>query len=204
MERELLSCTEFPVDLEELLTEHLPYSLPVLRRLQFTRFKDGMTPATRILFTSELGDNPFTDPKKKPTEFAVAYLDFSRGTEPHMWIYSTLEDCPVDIVEEVQHEKQVIAMMNKVKDANRLYGEREFHPNAVFIGSLNSVVRDVLEKHEIKVTRRAEWDYEKWLFRIEELPEERKFALPDGAHWAQVSAEDCEIARSRTHIQRKV
>lgn len=67
-----------------ILTDHLPHSLALLRRLQFTRFSGGKTDNTHVL-------SVFPDGGSHPDEaFAIAYLDFSRG--PYACILLTLEN----------------------------------------------------------------------------------------------------------------
>ncbi|KXJ95537.1 hypothetical protein Micbo1qcDRAFT_171892 [Microdochium bolleyi] len=94
-----------PAALLRLLEQHVPHSLPLLRRLQFTRFPGGVTEHTRILFACSSGsgggpsDGRPVDaqgddrlaPADGPNSFAAAYVDFSRGPETEVWMYSSLE-----------------------------------------------------------------------------------------------------------------
>lgn len=86
-----------------LLSAHLPYSLSLLRRLQFTKFPGGVTENARILYASDgavtpppslnggtgIAEAPADQHQQHP--FTAAYLDISRGPETQMWMYSTLE-----------------------------------------------------------------------------------------------------------------
>ncbi|KAI0200118.1 hypothetical protein F4808DRAFT_461259 [Astrocystis sublimbata] len=98
-------------------TPHFPYALPLARRLQFTKFPGGITEHARILWASEVslerhlcaaavgrsdgggvggGSEEEKEGGKKggrerETPFAAAYLDFSRGPETELWIYSSME-----------------------------------------------------------------------------------------------------------------
>ncbi|KAK8095789.1 Acetyltransferase [Apiospora kogelbergensis] len=96
-----------PEALSRLLSAHLPHSLALLRRLQFTKFPGGITEHARILYASDVTLSPPPpplDPGVAPDEakaaavamqvnypFTAAYLDISRGPETQMWIYSTME-----------------------------------------------------------------------------------------------------------------
>lgn len=94
-----------------LLSNHLPYSLPVLRRLQYAaNFSDnnysnglGTTPYSHVLFASrhsledlvqpfESGAEPEAEAVGKRRHFAAAFVDLSRFPETQAWVYSTLED----------------------------------------------------------------------------------------------------------------
>ncbi|KAI1845238.1 hypothetical protein JX265_005393 [Neoarthrinium moseri] len=102
-----------PTELLTLLNAHLPHSLPLLRRLQFTRFPGGITEHTRILFTAAPGDALISTaeqgsiateqdekaaltllPPEAPVSFTAAYLDLSRGPETELWMFCSLESLP--------------------------------------------------------------------------------------------------------------
>ncbi|KAI1486226.1 hypothetical protein F5X96DRAFT_682182 [Biscogniauxia mediterranea] len=98
--------TEPPAYLPALLTAHLPHSLPLLRRLQFTRFPGGITPHARIFVATTSSSSPTAteeeeeekaaeeppNPVAQPGQaFAAAYVDLSRGPETQVWLYSSLE-----------------------------------------------------------------------------------------------------------------
>jgi hypothetical protein len=71
-----------------LLKSHLPHSLPVLRRLQFSlNFSGGRTPHTHILYAHFFGN----DVGDTNSHFAAACVDLSRGPETQLWMYSSLE-----------------------------------------------------------------------------------------------------------------
>ncbi|KAH6634441.1 hypothetical protein B0J18DRAFT_416242 [Chaetomium sp. MPI-SDFR-AT-0129] len=85
------------------LTSHLPYSLPLLRRLQFAdKFKGGRTDETHVLY-ARLGRHPGVDGSASGDDhdgngdgvetghFAAAYVDLSQGPETQVWVYSSLE-----------------------------------------------------------------------------------------------------------------
>ncbi|KAK3356153.1 hypothetical protein B0H65DRAFT_69666 [Neurospora tetraspora] len=99
-----------------LLSQHLPHSLPVLRRLQYAaNFPSnglGTTPYSHVLFASKhsveecLGLNTATatatqdqhngfKAEEEHKHFAAAFVDLSRFPETQVWVYSTLEDYAV-------------------------------------------------------------------------------------------------------------
>ncbi|GAB1310443.1 hypothetical protein MFIFM68171_00653 [Madurella fahalii] len=106
----LLTDTPNPPDpLLSLLHSHLPYSLPVLRRLQFARnFPGGATPHTHVLHARySIASSPSSSPSARNSQpqsesqiaqdqdeqaFAAAYVDLSRAPETQCWVYSMLED----------------------------------------------------------------------------------------------------------------
>lgn len=118
---------QVPERLLALLTGHLPYSLPTLRRLQFAhRVKGGSSPTTRILLAYNATDSPAAgagDPVTPgPASFAAAYVDPSRGPETECWLYSTLEDGgeagnPPD----PECVEQVLALLRRIRKIHAEY-----------------------------------------------------------------------------------
>lgn len=98
-----ITLTDTPTPPDALLARlqsHLPYSLPVLRRLQFARnFPGGSTPHTHVLYattittsTPHLADKQENGEVDEKRPFAAAYVDLSREPETEVWLYSTAED----------------------------------------------------------------------------------------------------------------
>jgi hypothetical protein len=97
--------------IERLARSHLPHALPMIRRLRFARFPGGITEHTRILWSSASSLEEDRQQQHQQlaagsgqclrgtgngegrvkTPFAAAYLDFSRGPETELWIYSSME-----------------------------------------------------------------------------------------------------------------
>ncbi|KAK4220146.1 hypothetical protein QBC37DRAFT_407962 [Rhypophila decipiens] len=81
-----------PTASDELVTElkrHLPFSIPVLRRIQFAnKFPGppGSTEFAHVLWAF------YEEEEDEQKHFAAAYVDLSRGPETQCWIYCTLED----------------------------------------------------------------------------------------------------------------
>jgi len=189
-----------PTWLVVALEEHLPYSLPLLRRLQFTSYPKGRTPSSHVVFVG--GSDDAAQTATKIDAFAAAYVDFSRGLETQMWMYSTLEDGQADDATLLLCEDQIVTLVAEVGRISSQFTEQRAYPNSVLIGTLNAVVRSAMEKRGICVRARSALGYEKWLVKVDDLPAED--VLPDGMTWAAVTAADCVLVLSRTAIQRQV
>lgn len=199
MASHVVSFSSVPDKLVELLTVELPYSLPLLRRLQATKFKHGTSPHARIVFVS---DTEF--PLEEQLHYTAAYLDFSRQ-ETQMYIYSTLEhrrnrdDASITQL----YEQQLAQMVQEVIRLRKEYSQDLLfkNPDRILIGTLHSQVRSILEKFEGRVEPRPTGVYDKWLMRRDELPlsEER---LPSGMYWDSANLDDCRLVVSRTDIPR--
>ncbi|KXX75109.1 hypothetical protein MMYC01_207637 [Madurella mycetomatis] len=215
-----------PAPLLALLHAHLPYSLPVLRRLQFARnFPGGATPHTH-------------DQDKQ--QFAAAYVDLSRAPETQCWLYSTLEDgSPAggsgdgggncldhqggrsehggeeERKEEGEEEEEeaaidlVLAVLRRVRAIALAIAGAD--GKAVLVGSLHEGVRQGLLARGVVMHKTPnvpdDWDWEfcgKWLFQVEELPllAHGEPPLP-GMRWDRVRREDVGLVLSRTSIARQ-
>ncbi|GKT47825.1 uncharacterized protein ColSpa_08006 [Colletotrichum spaethianum] len=197
--------TTVPDGLIPLLESHLPNSLPILRRLQFTRFRGGMRPTARIIFAS---DSPLvaeqTGQSPSQRNFTAAYLDFGSNIETQLFIYSTLEDGTItDGQEREAAELQIMAAIDAVKQVSREQPDNRAYPGGCLVGTLATVTRETMIKRGVVVKQRAVYEYEKWLFRVDEVPE-FEVTLPEGATWAPATERDCEVVISRTTVPRQV
>ncbi|OHW92182.1 GNAT family protein [Colletotrichum incanum] len=197
--------TAVPDGLTALLESHLPKSLPILRRLQFTRFKGGMRPTARVIFAS---DSPLvseqTGPSTPQRSFTVAYLDFGSNIETQLFMYSTLENGTTTTEEERETaELQIMAALDAVRQVSREQPDNRAYPGGCLVGTLATVTRETMIKRGVIVKQRAVYEYEKWLFRVEEVPE-FNVTLPEGATWAPATEQDCEVVISRTTVPRQV
>ncbi|KAH6691864.1 acetyltransferase [Verticillium dahliae] len=207
--------SEVPDGILDLLILHLPYSLSLVRRLQYTAASPtGKTPSARIVVAS---DSPPAEPTRHDAgfdvtarHFTVSYFDPSRGPETQTWIYSTLEDAHardssvVLAQDETAHcEKQIMAVVSEVKRIAREYDAVEplAFPRQVIVGTLHHAVRAVMRKHDVSLTHRH--DYQKIIFPFDKLPS-ADAALPAGLSFETTTLEDCHIVKSRTDIPRKV
>ncbi|XXG94538.1 hypothetical protein Hte_000795 [Hypoxylon texense] len=221
--------TEPPEALINLLrTHHLPHALPLLRRMRFTRFPGGITEHARILFASAAAAELADDLPAGRTPFAAAYLDFSRGPETEIWLYSSLERRPdalalaavsgnvaatrgdeEDREEENREEenreeeaarcaRRVLAEVKRQRDA---YSEERRALSTILAGTLSETLRMALVNQGVVF---AGVDvYDKWVFRLDALPDVlQKTPLADDMLWDRFRREDIPLMLSRTHIQR--
>ncbi|GAW22910.1 hypothetical protein ANO14919_124560 [Xylariales sp. No.14919] len=246
MAAEVAVYTTPPEALVELLTRsYLPHSLPLIRRLRFaTRFHGGITEHARILWCSRLsledhlavghrsvdgeieaGKEAGVDKKWEEIEApcAAAYLDFSRGPETELWIYSSMErrlgrktDDDKEGLNDGDRQRDeiacAVALLREVKNQQDLYFvpgstqamEREFP--TILVGSLNEVLRERLVAREVGMAIVSTGLYDKWVFKVDELPD---VALPetlgDSQRWAwdTVRREDIPFILSRSKIHRR-
>lgn len=200
-----------PPDLVNLLVAHLPYSLPVLRRLQFAvKFPSFTTPHARIL-------HAFSDTEK---HFAVTYLDLSRAPETECWLYSTLQDFSSSLdtanvttnlseSEASLCDDLVLAILGRARllepevPKPRLAGS-----GRTVLGSLDEAVRLRLLAQGVRMTKtpavadEIDWEFcGKWLFRVDELPD--MSAAEHTWVWDVVRRGDIPLIQSRTHIPRQ-
>lgn len=180
----------------ELLNARLPTSLPLLRRLQFSQLPEGTTSNARIVFVSDSADLR-DDP---PEAFTVAYLDFSFGPDTQSWMYSTLED-PSSTSAEAVYDDQLAVLINEIIRLKKEYGKPLVYPDSLLVGTLHSHVRQLLERSG-RAKPRATGNYDKWLFRFENLPSAEE-VLPEGMYWDKASLEDCQIVVSRSDLPRR-
>ncbi|KAI1415909.1 hypothetical protein F5Y13DRAFT_139963 [Hypoxylon sp. FL1857] len=211
--------TSPPDALETLLrAHHVPHALPLLRRMRFTRFPGGITEHTRILFAAaggaELGD------VTADTPFAAAYLDLSRGPETEIWLYSSLERRPDALVsaasqsrsaatrergtakEEEKEEaaaqcaRRVLAEVKRQRDA---YSAERAAVSTILAGTLSETLRLALLNQGVVFAQVNVYD--KWVFRLDGLPDVPSPLAPDMG-WRGFRREDIPLMLSRTSIKR--
>lgn len=195
--------TRVPDGLLDLLSAHLPYSLPLLRRLQFTESRGGLTPTSRVLFASESG-RPVQDAATyQPGHFTAAYVDPAAGPETQMWIYSTLEDGGTPPEDEKTSSQLIVSVVHQARKISREHIGDLAYSGDILVGSLHLSVREAMKKGEVPFSMRSALGYDKWLFNVDELPigEPR---ISDGMYWAPASRDDCLLAISRNDLPRQV
>ncbi|KAG8423371.1 hypothetical protein J3458_000272 [Metarhizium acridum] len=188
-----------PEELLRLLASQLPASLTLLRRLQFALYRNFTRPDARIIVSSDtgrVGDGP-----TKPKYFAVAYAEFSTGPDTQMVMYSSMEQGSPTDEELPVHEGHVMNLVRTLVRLRKEYGGKLVYGNSLLVGSLHSDVRNILAKTG-RVTTRPSGDYDKWLFRMEHLPEPKETLHLAGMRWGTASLEDCRLVASRTDIPR--
>ncbi|KPM43312.1 hypothetical protein AK830_g3248 [Neonectria ditissima] len=188
-----------PDGLLQLLTGHLPFSLPLLRRLQYTKYSHGITPTARIIFVSDTGEVSGGFPR--PERFTACYVDVGSDHNTQMWLYSTLEDQDqVGADDDKFYEQQLRALVDEIIHIAKDYGRELVYSDAVLIGTLHSSVRNILERTG-RVTGRKTGLYDKWLFKVEDIPDSGS-PLPEGIYWDEATLADCKLAISRSDIPR--
>jgi hypothetical protein len=172
----------------KVLKQHLPYSLPTLRRLQFMETPGGCkTSNSHILSTF--------DTEAPGKDFLIAFLDFSRGPDTELWLYSSLEN-PATPGDDAVCEEQVLKLLARVRKIEGNYEAQRATPGILLIGSIHTRVFKILQKHSLVKSRTSE--HFKFLFRVKDLPLGR--ALPDGLSWSEVRPSDMPLILSRTPI----
>jgi hypothetical protein len=181
-----------PYELLDRLKARLPSSVTVLRRLQFAKYNGATTPATRIISIINSSDT---------SKFTAAFVDFVRGPDTQMFIYSTLEDEPsTDSAVNDAYKEQFQALVGEVDRLVADHGELPWYPHGVLLGSLHTRVRRLLETMD-RVEGRPTGYYDKWLFRAEDIPAIEE-ELPEGMSWDTATLDDCKVVVSRTDIPR--
>ncbi|KAI3400445.1 hypothetical protein diail_3066 [Diaporthe ilicicola] len=223
--------TEFttPVPQTEfgILRDHLPQSLALLRRIQFTHYQQGTTEHARYLFVSD-SDGAINGGERSgqssPRHFATAYLDLSKGPETEMFFYSTLEDAkdpaavPGDEVEHVLdlvvalfQRARLIAQAATSSGAYKLYRREDnggpSGAGGVMVGGLHQPTYELLRVRRGFLS--SYWNpHDAWLFRLDRLPPlgEGLMSLRGegyrelGLAWDVVRRQDVPLIASRTYI----
>ena len=193
--------TSVPDGLFALLAERLPTALTILRRLQLAARQIASKPKARILFVTDSGS--LGDGSAKPRCFTAVYANFAAATETQMFMYSTLEDKSVGdhtAVDQAEHEAQLNSVVAALVGLRAELDPESVHPSSLILGSVHSDVRAILEKSG-RVRARESGNYDKWLFRAEDLPQSEP-QLPEGMHWDGATNADCRLVVSRTDIPR--
>ena len=186
-------------DLLTLLSHQLPYSLPLLRRLQFAQLEGGLPQTAKVVLAadSELSD------LKSPEKFTVMYVDVGGGPDTQAWVYSTYEHPELATVEDTTiYEQQLDKIVQASIRIAKEYGQKLVYGDAVLVGTIHDSVRGLLYKSG-RVEPRETGAYDKWLFKYEDLPQDM-VELPKGMQWATATEDDCRMVISRTDIPRTV
>ncbi|RKU42636.1 hypothetical protein DL546_000261 [Coniochaeta pulveracea] len=222
--------TSPPSPLLTVLQSHLPYSLNVLRRLQFaSRVEGGSSPSAYTISVSS----------PDSAHFCAAYYDPSRGPETECWVYSTLEDAvpfntdpesfayiPPNLPEnEVKTcVEQLLLLFRRLAaieadftsscKEHGLPADTYREPGAVRIGACHETIRGLLMTAGVGirstgvVPKGKDWEfYAKWLARVDEMTKatelEKGKGLEEGMRWDTVRREDAELIKSRTSIPKR-
>ncbi|KAL2064981.1 hypothetical protein VTL71DRAFT_4121 [Oculimacula yallundae] len=174
-----------------LLSTHLPNSIALFRRLQFMNIAGGKTSNSHVLELYESDD-----------VFTIAYLDFSRGPETEMWLYSSTERLPGNKIE-AKCQQQVLEILKRVKGIETSYvaanGPRTT-PGIVCLGSLHEKTLAFLQGRQ-KVQDVTE-PFFKFIFESGNLPPEIPIKSEELVY-TEVRKKDILLVLSRTNIPRK-
>ena len=173
------------------LSDHLPHSIALFRRLQFMNIKGGKTTNSHVFTLFE-----------SPEIFTVAYLDFSRGTETEMWLYSSMERLPGSEIE-TNCQEQVLEILKRVKAIENPYVEANgtrATPGIVLIGSLHEKILRFLEDQQR--VKQATGPHFKFIFKAADLPPEIVLRSEDLVY-SEIRKSDIPLVLSRTEIPRK-
>jgi hypothetical protein len=159
----------------DALRQHLPYSLPTLRRLQFMKTSVVQTLSSHVLSSF--------DAEAPGKDFLVASLDLSKCPETEMWLYSSIEnpDRPGD---------------ERVRELERSYQGRRATPGIVMVATLHKTILEILEKHSMVKAKTEE--HFKFIFKMGELPPGKP--LPENLSWSTINPSDISLVLSRTEI----
>lgn len=176
--------------IEQVLTARLPQTLPVLRRLQFMKIKGGRT-ANSLVLASFKGEVERC--------CVVAYLDFSRGPETEMWLYSSMEDGELTKAEEALCQEQIVALLSYARQIERDFDRPRETPGIVLIGSLHEKALKALQRRGM--VEEATSPNIKFVFDTSKLPPAKP--IPDHLQWTTIRVKDIPLVLSRTDIPRK-
>ncbi|GKU05198.1 gnat family [Fusarium langsethiae] len=186
-----------PTGLLTLLSNQLPYSLPLLRRLQFTKLEGGLRETAKVILSADSKLEEF------PKQFTAMYVDVGGGPDTQTWIYSTYEHPDQAATRDTTiYEKQLDKIVQKSIEIAKDYGRELVYGDAVLLGTLHHSVRELLHKTG-RVQPRKTGVYDKWLFKYEDIPKD-EVELPEGMKWGTATEDDCRIVVSRTNIPRTV
>jgi hypothetical protein len=188
-----------PTELLTLLNKHLPYSLPLLRRVQFAKLEGGLRETAKVVVAADSK----LDDEESPETFSAMYVDVGGGPDTQAWIYSTVEHPDYATTGNTTiYEKQLDKIVQESIGIAKDYGREMVYGDAVLVGTLHDSVRDLLYKTG-RVVPRETGAYDKWLFKYEDIPKD-EVELPEGMQWGTATEDDCRIVMSRTEIPRTV
>lgn len=196
----------------DLLSSHLPYCLPILRRLQFHL----QTEYSQILTSFDQAMNPDIG-----TCFAIAYLDRSRRSETECWLYLSNEkpehcssspnclgckDAVLSILSQIASLPLPPSVHGMPGRADLSTGSLEAHAlnhDIMLAGSVHEKIAKIINEAGFGLTDMPGHSlrYTKYIFDIDSLPGDE--ILPPGLIWGNVREEDFDLVRSRTSIPRK-
>lgn len=133
--------------------------------------------------------------------FVIAYLDYSRGPETEMWLFSSLE-VGLDTEEEVlTSEHQLVALFCRAGQIEKQLNKPRSTPGVVLLGSAHEKVIEVLQRKQLVENVTGE-PYLKYIFDTQSFPQD--VPLPSANFsWGSIRPQDLSLVLSRTSIPRK-
>jgi hypothetical protein len=204
-----------------VLRELLPYTLPLLKRIEFNH----RSSASQILAT--FFPSSAEEQLNIPKCFAVAFLDRTRRPETECWIFLSGEvpgRCALssEIGKCIECKEALLVIIDAVKtsdvpkSAHEMDATNVSRTNPVLIsslkgelilfGALHEACVKVIQEHEPGAIappplKGLDTGYMKYLFRPSSLPEPRD--LPKDFGWGAVRKQDFALIRNRTSIPRQ-
>lgn len=133
--------------------------------------------------------------------FIVAYLDYSRGPETEMWLFSSLE-VGQDTEEEVStSESQLVALFRQAGEIEKQSNMPRSTPGVVLLGSVHEKILEVLHRKQLIEIATGE-PYLKYVFDTHSFPPCKPLPSAD-LSWGSIRSQDLPLVLSRTSIPRK-
>ena len=187
MKVDIIDNTEASQSVLKVLTQHLPNSLPLLRRLQSMQLSAGRTLDSHVLSTFGRED-PGRD-------FLVAYVDLSKCPETEIWLYSSMENTEAP-GNAIACEEQVLTLFARVREIEKTFEGLRQTPGIVLVATLHSRIFEILEKHSLVRSKTEE--HLKFIFKMDTLPAGKP--LPDELFWSTIKLSEIPLVLSRTTI----
>jgi hypothetical protein len=211
--------TQFPLpqSIVQLLEARLPSSYPILRRIQSALLDKNTSKYYRVVLVARSRESTSsTNPNIRESRharndddpnlpsldvpFTVAFVEFGPRPDTQLWIYSTFEDVLETEVQSVSdvYRFQMRELVRELQELRLEYNGDNAFGQLVLLGSAhNPRVMGLLKEYNRYDEEKA-GKYDKWLFRLDNLPGERE--LPDGLVWSTASEEDCRVAISHSTV----
>ncbi|KAK0386756.1 hypothetical protein NLU13_6592 [Sarocladium strictum] len=192
-----------PSTVIQRLERHLPFSLPVLRRLQSASSQAQDGKYYRVIVSAycrhpKSEEDMNMDPLDVP--FTMAFVELGARPDTQLWVYSTFEDVPDAQVSETvdMYRSQMRSVVAELKALREEYRGENAFGQSVLMGSAHSPRVMGLLRGYNRLKEETAGTYDKWLFRLENLPVQT--GLPDDLTWNNATEEDCQVAMSHATV----
>lgn len=210
-----------------LLSAHLPYSLPLYRRIQFLEIHPSEH--ARITTVPPLSEIPLppdssSESLSKTPPWVAACVDLMRGPETQIWIFSSIEipdiettnplprndersfrECVreqlLEVFSIIYHE--LVPKLPEAAPENysimRMGKPLPYSRSRVIIGTLHKILRAMVPAQTIA---RVDAPHLKYIFSLSSFS--APVALPPGFEFCSLQRSHLETVLSRTHIPRSI